>query len=68
LNGPLVANGDVAQFAWLSDSTLVLHLGDEQIDGTNELYASDPIAPGTSTELSGTLVNGGQLLEFDAVP
>ncbi|HVS17580.1 MAG TPA: AIR carboxylase family protein [Planctomycetota bacterium] len=64
----IVAGGDVAQFVWLSDSRLVLHLVDEQVDGTSELFASDPIAAGTSTEFSGTLVLGGQVLEFDPVP
>jgi hypothetical protein len=46
----------------------VLHLADALTDGIDELWSSQPAVADTSVSLSGTLVAGGEVTEFAAVP
>src|SRR5262249_40728650 len=67
LNPPLVAGGSVGgsfetTLILISpDSTRVVYLADQEVDGRVELY-SVPIAGGPAVKLNGALVNGGNVL------
>ena len=54
LNGPLVLDGDVLFFNVTSDSTHVVYVADQDVDGVRELY-SVPIGGGSPIKLNGPL-------------
>jgi hypothetical protein len=63
----MVPGGDVQDFKWASDSSGVGYRADQDVDNVIELFASQPNG-NENTKLSGTLVNGGDVLSFDWVP
>jgi Tol biopolymer transport system component len=62
----LISEGMYA-FAWAPDSSGVGYIADQNTDGIFELFASLPDG-GNNTLLSGTLVNGGDVVAFEWVP
>ena len=63
----LTADQQVLTFKWAPDSSGVGYIADQDTDTVEELFASQPDG-GNNTLLSGTLVNGGDVLSFDWVP
>ena len=65
LNPALVSGGDVVfnAFDISQDSTTVVYIADQDIDGVNELY-SVPIGGGTSIQLNPVLVSGGDVFRL----
>jgi Tol biopolymer transport system component len=63
LNPPLVAGGDVREFAIAPDSSRVVYIADQVVDERQELY-SVPIAGGVATPLNGALVTGGDVTDL----
>lgn len=63
VNGPLVTNGDVVNFAWSPDSTRIVYSADQDTDAVTELYLVDVSGPTPSTpvKISGPMVSGGSV-------
>ena len=55
------------EFMWVSDSTGLGYIADQDTDTVEELFASQPDGA-NNTLLSGTLVSGGDVFFFDWVP
>lgn len=70
LNGPLPPGGDVEfEFEITTDSSSVLYLAEQTMDGVLELYKTSFAAPGVSTKLNGPLVTGGNVFfGFEIAP
>jgi len=74
LNGPLVTGGDVLvsyglgnDYVVSPDSSRVLYLADQELDGKIELY-SVPIAGGATVKLSGTLASDQDVFSMEISP
>lgn len=63
LNKPLVLNGDVTGLYALSpDSTRVVYVADQEVDGRDELYSVPITGPaGSGVKLNGALASGGDV-------
>jgi Tol biopolymer transport system component len=72
ISGSMVSGGDVQGIVGprveiSADSTRVVFIADKTTDGTDELF-SVPITGGTVTNLSGSMVSGGQVRRFRITP
>lgn len=68
LNGALVANGNVTDFAVAPNGLSVVYRADQTTDEVFELYRVSVAAPGTSVTLNGLLVAGGDVTSFGIIP
>ena len=66
VSGTLVDGGDVDvdEFAWSPDGRRLAFIADKLVDGTNELFVTDPAGGVEPTKVSGTLVEQGQVQGF----
>jgi hypothetical protein len=63
----LAFGGDVGTFKWAPDSSGVGYIADQNTNNLDELFASQPNGS-DKTNLSGQLVNGGDVVSFEWVP
>jgi Tol biopolymer transport system component len=61
LSGPMIAEGDVCNFAFSPDSAKVAYCADQESDGLIELYMAALNAPGASVKLNPPLIAGGHV-------
>jgi Tol biopolymer transport system component len=68
-SGTPMAGQGVSQFgwAWAPDGSAIGYIADQNTPDIDELYASQPDGS-QNTRLSGNLVNGGDVFEFEWVP
>lgn len=69
LNNPLPSGGDVGIFGveLTPDGSRVIYSADQETNTVNEIF-SVPIGGGTVTKLNGTLVNDGDIVQFQISP
>ena len=53
--------GDVLEFEWAPDSSLIAYRADQDFNGVIELYANQPSATSTPTKVNSPLPDGGPL-------
>ncbi|HKU12999.1 MAG TPA: hypothetical protein VJQ52_01315 [Steroidobacteraceae bacterium] len=68
LSAPLVAGGNVYDFALSPDGKSVLYLADQDIDTRYELYRVSVDAPGVATKLNPQLQTNRDVLDFVQTP
>ena len=61
LNGPLVASGDVLNFALSPDGTRVVYAADQDTNDVVELYVANTDGSGSPVKVNGPLVAGGDV-------
>lgn len=62
LNGDLPIGGDVrGGFSFSPDGSQVLYVADQDVEGVGDLYVADVAAPGTTTKVNPTFVDGGDI-------
>jgi Tol biopolymer transport system component len=69
VSGAPMAGQGISSFgwAWAPDSSAIGYIADQNAPAIDELYASQPDG-GHNTRLSGNLVNGGDVFDFEWVP
>ena len=68
INGPLAMNGDVSShFSWAPDGSSIVYIADQDIDGVNELYTSEPDGS-NNTKLNPSFVAGQSVNQFKWSP
>ena len=61
MSGTLVSGGNVDDdISWAPDSSRIAYVADQDSDGTNELYTSEPDGS-NNAKVNGTLVSGGDV-------
>lgn len=61
VTGPLVAGGNLLNFAWAPDGSRIAYVGDQDTDDVVELYSTLPGSAASILKLSGPLVAGGDI-------
>jgi WD40 repeat protein len=68
LNSPLVAGGNVVNFAIAPNSVSVVYLADEVIDQVFEIFPASVTGPGSGTSLNPPLLAGQNVTAFAVTP
>ncbi len=68
LSAPLVAGGNVYDFALSPDGKSVLYLADQDIDTRYELYRVSLASPGVATKLNPQLLTNRDVMDFVQSP
>lgn len=62
LNADLPVDGDVrGGFSFSPDGSQVLYIADQEVEGVVDLFVADVAAPGTTTKVNPTFVDGGDI-------